>query len=104
MHPTISYELAKARNADLRSQAQRGALARAAAHLSSSGPPPGRNQIPASLRRMGRPRRLGTRLWALLHAQVWITPSLVETRFSPDALVWVGHCLPRYRRLTEPRV
>jgi hypothetical protein len=28
---------------------------------------------------------------------------LVETRFSPDALVWVGRCLLRYRRLAEPR-
>ncbi len=34
---------------------------------------------------------------------MWSTPSLVETRFSPDALVWVGRCLPRYRRLAEPR-
>ena len=33
----------------------------------------------------------------------WSTPGLVETRFSPDALVWVGRCLPRYRRLAEPR-
>ena len=30
MHPAISYELAKARNIDLRQQAQRNALARAA--------------------------------------------------------------------------
>jgi hypothetical protein len=30
MHPTISYHLAKARAAELRSQAQRDALARAA--------------------------------------------------------------------------
>jgi hypothetical protein len=70
MHPTISYELATARNADLRSQAQRAARARAAAHVSSSGPPPGRNPIPASPRRTGRPRQFRTRLWALLHAQV----------------------------------
>ena len=75
MHPAISYELATARNADLRSQAQRAAQARAAAHLSSSGPSSGRNRIPASLRRMGRPRRLGTRLWALLHAQVLLDGS-----------------------------
>ena len=32
MHPTISYYLATARAAELRSQAQRGALARAARH------------------------------------------------------------------------
>jgi hypothetical protein len=32
MHPTISYHLAAARAADLRSQAQRDALARAARH------------------------------------------------------------------------
>lgn len=75
MHPIISYELARARNADLRSQARRAGRARAAAHVSSSGPPPGRNRIPASLSRMGRPRRLGTRLWALLHAQVLLDGS-----------------------------
>ena len=34
----------------------------------------------------------------------WSTPGLVETRFSPDALVWGARsCLPRYRRLAEPR-
>jgi hypothetical protein len=32
MHPTISYHLATARAAELRSQAQRDALARAARH------------------------------------------------------------------------
>jgi hypothetical protein len=32
MHPTISYRLATARAAELRSQAQRDALARAARH------------------------------------------------------------------------
>ena len=85
MHPTISYELAKAGNADLRSQAQRGALARAAALLSSSGPPPGRNRIPASLRRLGRPRRLGTRLWALLHAQVLLDSSARPPQRYPHA-------------------
>ena len=80
MHPTISHELAMARNADLRSQARRGAWARAAAHSSSSGPPPGRNRSPASLRRMGRPRRLGTQLWALLHAQVLLDGPAKEMR------------------------
>ncbi len=34
MHPAISYELAKARIADLRHQAQRDALARAVTRLS----------------------------------------------------------------------
>ncbi len=50
MHPAISYELAKARIADLRRQAQREGLARAAAHLSPSAPQPNRNRIPVSLR------------------------------------------------------
>jgi hypothetical protein len=75
MHPTVTYELATARNADLRSQAQRATRDRTAAHASSSGPPPGRNGIPASLRCMGRPGRLGARLWALLHAQVLLDGS-----------------------------
>lgn len=50
MHPAISYELAKARIADLRRQAQRDALARAATRLSWSAPRSHRNQIPVSLR------------------------------------------------------
>ena len=50
MHPAISYELAKARITDLRHQAQRDALARAAAHSPSSAPQPDRNRIPVSLR------------------------------------------------------
>jgi len=50
MHPTISFELAQARIADLRRQAQRDALARAATHLSPSTPQPNRNRIPVSLR------------------------------------------------------
>jgi len=58
MHPAISYELAKARIADLRHQAQRDALARAATRLSWSAPRSHRNQIPVSLRsRPGRRRR-----------------------------------------------
>jgi hypothetical protein len=70
MHPATSYELATAQIAHLRRQAQHDALTRAAAGVPSSTPGPGRNRIPVSLRRIGRPRRLGTRLWALLHAQV----------------------------------
>ncbi|HET6192667.1 MAG TPA: hypothetical protein VFE59_37360 [Trebonia sp.] len=38
MHPTISYYLATARAAELRSQAQRGALARAARHARTHKP------------------------------------------------------------------
>jgi hypothetical protein len=58
MHPAISYELAKARIADLRHQAQRDALARAATRLSWSAPRSHRNQIPVSLRGWpGRRRR-----------------------------------------------
>ncbi len=50
MHPAISYELAKARIADLRHQAQRDALARAVTRLSWSAPRSHRNQIPVSPR------------------------------------------------------
>ena len=58
MHPAISYELAKARIADLRHQAQRDALGRAVTHLSWSAPQSNRNQIPVSLRSWpGRRRR-----------------------------------------------
>lgn len=74
MHPAISYELATDRIAQRRCQAQRDALARAARRASST-PQPGRNRIPVSVRRLGRPRRLGTRLWALLHAQVLLDGS-----------------------------
>ena len=50
MHPAISYDLAKARIADLHHQAQRDALARAVTRLSWSAPRSHRNQIPVSLR------------------------------------------------------
>jgi hypothetical protein len=50
MHPGISYELAQARIADLRRQAQREGLARAAAHSSPSAPQPNGNTIPDSVR------------------------------------------------------
>jgi hypothetical protein len=49
MHPAISYELAQARIADLRRQAQREGLARAARHVPSSAPQPNRKRIPVSL-------------------------------------------------------
>jgi hypothetical protein len=68
MYPTVNYELATARIADLHRQTQRDALARAAAHVPSGTPQPGRNRILVSLRR-GRQRRFGTQLWVLLHAQ-----------------------------------
>ena len=45
MHPAISYDLAKARIADLRHQAQSDALARAVTRLSRSAPRSHRNQI-----------------------------------------------------------
>ena len=58
MHPVITYELAKARIADLRHQAQRGALARVVTRLPWSAPQSHRNQIPsASERRGGRIQR-----------------------------------------------
>lgn len=86
MHPTISYELATARIADLRSQAQRNALARAAAHVPSRTLQPGRNRIPVSLRRLGRQRQLGRQLWTLLHAQVLLDgrpPSRTSATCTP---------------------
>ena len=70
MHPAISYELATARIADLRRQAQRDALARAAARVPSSAPQPDRDPIPVRLRRAARQRRFEGQLWTLLHAQV----------------------------------
>ncbi len=70
MHSAISYELAMARIAELRRQAQRDTLSRSDARVPSSVPQPGRHQIPASLRWVGRQRRFGMQLWTLLHAQV----------------------------------
>ncbi len=70
MHPTITYELALARTADLRRQAQHDARARAAAHVPSHAPRHGRHRLAARLRRAGRQRRFGQQLWTLLHAQV----------------------------------
>ena len=69
MHPVISYELATARIADLRRQAQRDARARATVHVPTRAPRPGRRRIAVSFRRVGRQRRFGQQLWALLHAQ-----------------------------------
>ena len=69
MHPTITYELALARTADLRRQAQRDAQARTAAHMPSRAPRPGRHRLAVSLRCACRQRRLGRQLWTLLHAQ-----------------------------------
>ena len=68
MHPAISH-LAKSRAADLQHQAQRDALARAAAQVPSHQAQPGRQRIPVGLRRARVQRRFGAQLWALLHAQ-----------------------------------
>jgi hypothetical protein len=65
MHPAISYELATARIADLRRQAQRDALTCAATPVPSSAPQPGRNRTPVGLRGAGRPRHFGQQLWTL---------------------------------------
>jgi hypothetical protein len=54
MHPSVSYELAAGRIADLRRQAQRDGLARAATHVPLGAPQPARNRIPAFLRRLRR--------------------------------------------------
>jgi hypothetical protein len=70
MHPAISYELATARIADLRRQAQRDALAGTAAPVPSSASQPARNRIPVGLHHAGHPRRFGQQLWTLLRGQV----------------------------------
>ena len=49
-HSAISYELSQARSADWRRQAEREALARAAAHPQSRAPRPNRTRRPVSLR------------------------------------------------------
>jgi len=48
-HSAISYELSQARSADWRRQAEREALARAAAHPQSRAPRPNRKWLPVSL-------------------------------------------------------
>jgi len=53
MHPTISYELAHARIADLRQHAQRGTLARAALGLDRRRRPGLHHWVPAR-HRVGR--------------------------------------------------
>ncbi len=50
MHPTIGYELARARIADLRRDARHESLARAATKSPSRTPQPGKRQILVSLR------------------------------------------------------
>jgi hypothetical protein len=71
MHPVISYELATARIADLHRQAQRDAR-------------PGRRRIAVSFRRVGRQRRFGQQLWALLHAQALLdSATLPHQRHLP---------------------
>jgi hypothetical protein len=81
MHPLIGYEVVTARIADLRRQAHHDALARAAAHVPSGAPLPGRHPIAVSRRRVGRPRRFGMQLWTLLHAQALLDrPATVPHR------------------------
>lgn len=53
MHPTIGYELAQARIADLRRDAQREHLARAATRSPSSPLRPDQRRIRVSLRWLG---------------------------------------------------
>lgn len=87
MHPAISYELATARIAGLHRQAQRDALARAAARAPSSAPQPGRQRIPVSPRRAVRQGRFGKQLWTLLHAQVLLdgpAAGAVSTSLTED--------------------
>jgi hypothetical protein len=58
MHPAISYELATARIADLRRQARRDALARAATQVPPGAPQQDNNRILVSLHlRPGSRRR-----------------------------------------------
>ena len=70
MHPSISYQLATARIADLRRQAQSDALVRATTRMPPSAPQPDRSRIPVNLRRAARQRRFGRQLRTLLHAQL----------------------------------
>jgi len=70
MHPLISHELATARIADLRRQARRDVLARAASGVPSMTQRADRNRILVSPRRPVWQRRFGKQLWTLLHAQV----------------------------------
>ena len=84
MHPDIVYQLADARTTDLRRQAQRDALARAAAHGPSHAPRPGRHPIAVSLRRAVRSRRFGQQLWTLLHARALLDgPATVPQQRHP---------------------
>jgi hypothetical protein len=53
MHPTIGYELAQARIADLHRDAQHEGLARAAVRSSSRTPQPSKRRIRVSLRWLG---------------------------------------------------
>jgi hypothetical protein len=86
MHPAIGYEPATAAIPDLRRQARHNALARAGTPVPSSGPEPDRDRSAAGMHRTGWPRRFGTRLWTLLHAQVLLdgpaaaagSPGLIE--------------------------
>lgn len=95
MHPAPSYELAKARTADLR-QAQHDALTRAAAPVPSSALQPDRNRIRVSLRRAGRPRRFGKQLWTLLHAQALLDGT--ATAAGSPSLSEYGHLRLAARR------
>lgn len=70
MHPVISYDLATARIADLRRQARRDVLARAAAGVPSRAQRPDGNRILVSPRRPAWQRRFGKQLWTLLRAQI----------------------------------
>lgn len=75
MHSAVSYEPATTRTIDLHGQAEGNELAHVATQVPSGIPQPGRNRHPARLRRGGRQRRLGTRLWTLLHAQALLDGS-----------------------------
>jgi hypothetical protein len=108
MYPLTSYGLARARIADLRCQAQRDALARAAAHLPSWGLQLSRNRIPGCLLRIGRQRRFGVQLWTLLHAQALLDgPATVTggTRLiEDDHQRFTGRQeIPADRRLSDAR-
>ena len=60
MHPTISYELAQSRIADLHRQARRQVLASAAAHLPSTAPPANKKRVPGGRRLRAAHRRQAT--------------------------------------------
>lgn len=75
MNAAVSYEPATTRTVDLHGQAEGDELARVATPGPWGTSQPGGKRHPARPRRGGRQRRLGTRMWTLLHAQALLDGS-----------------------------